>query len=73
MTQKILPPPQINHCSKIKPKDLLDFKAFKKKHLLYIPKNNSFQLGGEDKAKKLLSSFLEKRMDGFKTKAKNIQ
>ena len=68
MTQKILPPPQINHSSKIKPKDLLDFKAFKKKLSLVDPKNNSFQLGGEDKAKKLLSSFLEKRMDGYSIK-----
>ena len=68
MTQKILPPPQINHSSKIKPKDLLDFKAFKKKQSLVDPKNNSFQLGGEDKAKKLLSSFLEKRMDGYSIK-----
>ena len=68
MTQKILPTPQINHSSKIKPKDLLDFKAFKKKQSLVDPKNNSFQLGGEDKAKKLLSSFLEKRMDGYSIK-----
>ena len=68
MTQKILPPPQISHSSKIKPKDLLDFKAFKKKLSLVDPKNNSFQLGGEDKAKKLLSSFLEKRMDGYSIK-----
>ena len=66
MTQSILPPPQINHSSKINPKDLLNFRAFKKK--LTDSKNNKYQRGGEDKAKKLLSSFLEKRLDGYSIK-----
>ena len=68
MTQKILPPPQINHSSKVNPKDLLNFRAFKKKLSLTDSKNNKYQRGGEDKAKKLLSSFLEKRLDGYSIK-----
>ena len=60
MTQKILPPPQINHSSKVNPKDLLIFRAFKKK--LTDSKNNKYQRGGEDKAKKTSFIFFRKAL-----------
>ncbi len=68
MTQKLLPSPEINYAPKVELVDLLNFRSFKRKLSLEDSNKNSFQLGGEGKAKKLLSSFLEKRINGYSVK-----
>ena len=57
MTQKILPPPQINHSSKIKPKDLLDFREFKKRLSLIDSKKIVFSLVAKIKQKNFFHPF----------------
>ena len=68
MNQNLVPPPDISSAKRSKPSGLITFESFKKTSSAEDLNNINIQLGGENEAKKLLMSFLEKRVDGYSSK-----
>ena len=68
MNQSLVPPPDISSAKRSKPSGLITFESFKKTSSAEDLNNINIQLGGENEAKKLLMSFLEKRVDGYSSK-----
>ena len=68
MNQNLVPPPEISSAKRSKPSGLITFESFKRTSSAEDLKNINIQLGGENKAKKILKSFLEERVDGYSSK-----
>jgi len=68
MNQSLVSPPEVSSSKRSKPSGLVAFESFKKTFSAEDLKNINIQLGGEDKANELLSSFLEKRVEGYSSR-----
>ena len=68
MNQNLVPPPEISSAKRSNPSGLITFESFKRTSSAEDLKNINIQLGGENKAKKILKSFLEERVDGYSSK-----